>query len=889
MEDEVATLLANLSQLPPNGYLIPNPTPAPEQATRDDIAPLLSEAISELQASQQRRVRPPPQEGYTTKGTARKRQALACERCRIKKRKCDGVKPVCGNCTKARNKFDNICTYPEHPRRKGPRSGYRDALLQRLDEITGLLKTENGQNSASGENSQDENDMDEDSEQDRSMAGPSYTMHQQYETMPDMTYYEPYQILPPSTPSQLYPISPGSSGSSEEEVKQSESPPSQPPVSQHEPLVNQASYPNVVSPGTSAILHLESMLFEEQTSMVVRGSTPSDGPILEFPFGNLFSDFFVPGHQPFGNQPIITQIDLEPMSPLRMSMSPPPVSNDDDLKSHLIAVYFTFVATTTPVLHEPTFFANWKPVNRHPDYLLNAMYALAAKFSLHPELYKEPYGNPKKASQMFATLASDALQDAHSSESLPAAEACSLLASTSYGDGNGNDALAWIMTAVRMAQKMLVDRNDTDTITSATRLVGWQSLDLSPSEREIRRRIWAMLLRVDTYSTMGSGFPPLIYEGDYTYLLESGPRTASSMSVISSSQSATLAGFELWQKVVHEDPKHTIWDNVRGAPKATNPWVEYAPRREAAEMAHIQIAMILRRVYRHVFSEKRRGNFQNPGVLSVVSIFPAESDTRTIHDAMIELYASLPSDIKPFDSFADFCDGVPAAIAGNATAAASVAPGIILEFLWGVSTLHLDHVDHPERVFKTRLGERPLRVSSRDMVILAERAARFIVTSIYKSSGIAIPPFSTREPSTGGIDTSAPPASWCIVRSPMFSCCMFSIYGGVLSALAVPSHIVSSSILRPGDQLQKEETLRVLEACQRTAIPVMEATGRIWPISAMYSSRLRKIVEAVALKIIGIATQQPVDGVVRPPTVASTMEISQHDGGIVGQKNSICQ
>ena len=86
---------------------------------------------------------------------------------------------------------------------------------------------------------------------------------------------------------------------------------------------------------------------------------------------------------PLGTQPVITQLDVDASSPLRISTTPiNPL--DDPLKSHLISIYFNYVTATTPALHEATFFADLKPVNRHPDYLLDAIYGLACLFSQHP-------------------------------------------------------------------------------------------------------------------------------------------------------------------------------------------------------------------------------------------------------------------------------------------------------------------------------------------------------------------------------------------------------------------------------------------------------------------------------------------------------------------------
>jgi hypothetical protein len=53
---------------------------------------------------------------------------IACNICRRRKLKCDGVFPSCGRCT--RLKHD--CTYDERRRKSGPRRGYVKGLENRL-------------------------------------------------------------------------------------------------------------------------------------------------------------------------------------------------------------------------------------------------------------------------------------------------------------------------------------------------------------------------------------------------------------------------------------------------------------------------------------------------------------------------------------------------------------------------------------------------------------------------------------------------------------------------------------------------------------------------------------------------------------------------------------
>ncbi|PGG98464.1 hypothetical protein GX51_06808 [Blastomyces parvus] len=67
----------------------------------------------------------------------RKRALLACDFCRQRKRRCDGSKPVCGNCSEA----EAECRYQELPIQSLESSAISSAISRRLDSIETLLKS----------------------------------------------------------------------------------------------------------------------------------------------------------------------------------------------------------------------------------------------------------------------------------------------------------------------------------------------------------------------------------------------------------------------------------------------------------------------------------------------------------------------------------------------------------------------------------------------------------------------------------------------------------------------------------------------------------------------------------------------------------------------------
>ncbi|KAH9926254.1 uncharacterized protein BXZ73DRAFT_102937 [Epithele typhae] len=57
-----------------------------------------------------------PSQPLTVDGKPRERVCVACNRCRVRKLRCDGAKPACLSC---QHSAGEVCVYPDHPRRRG--------------------------------------------------------------------------------------------------------------------------------------------------------------------------------------------------------------------------------------------------------------------------------------------------------------------------------------------------------------------------------------------------------------------------------------------------------------------------------------------------------------------------------------------------------------------------------------------------------------------------------------------------------------------------------------------------------------------------------------------------------------------------------------------------
>ncbi|KIW42860.1 uncharacterized protein PV06_06368 [Exophiala oligosperma] len=68
--------------------------------------------------------------------TTRKRAAMACDFCRLRKTKCDNARPKCGNC----RHHNATCVYTENTEASAPEDDANTNVMHRLDEIKYLLQ-----------------------------------------------------------------------------------------------------------------------------------------------------------------------------------------------------------------------------------------------------------------------------------------------------------------------------------------------------------------------------------------------------------------------------------------------------------------------------------------------------------------------------------------------------------------------------------------------------------------------------------------------------------------------------------------------------------------------------------------------------------------------------
>ncbi|TPX37305.1 hypothetical protein SeMB42_g06951 [Synchytrium endobioticum] len=175
----------------------------------------------------------------------------------------------------------------------------------------------------------------------------------------------------------------------------------------------------------------------------------------------------------------------------------------------LIDVYFEHIHPQLPCafVHEPTFRAT---IPKQRPLLLNAMYAVAARFSKHTAL-QMPRGCENQAGEAFYQRAKSMLYMNVDSPSLDSV--CALILLTIYAIGTGPDPSgsvsgAWMYSGMATRMAMFLDLNvdpDSDFCRHRYSHLPWLI-------KERRRRIWWACYIFDRYAAWGADRPTLVDE-----------------------------------------------------------------------------------------------------------------------------------------------------------------------------------------------------------------------------------------------------------------------------------------------------------------------------------------------------------------------------------------
>jgi hypothetical protein len=171
-----------------------------------------------------------------------------------------------------------------------------------------------------------------------------------------------------------------------------------------------------------------------------------------------------------------------------------------NVATHFISLYFERIYPFHPIPHRALFMDRLqKPMNNPFLILLNAIYALACKFS-HDEAIRDLYGEKRSAGRIFYDRAKAILNECFDESSHTTVEA--LIIMSQFQHGSGENMSSWLLSgmAIRMAQDLGLHRDMS------------KSKDSNGAENEARKRVWWACFFNDTMSSAVMGRPLSIDE-----------------------------------------------------------------------------------------------------------------------------------------------------------------------------------------------------------------------------------------------------------------------------------------------------------------------------------------------------------------------------------------
>ncbi|KAJ3245383.1 hypothetical protein HDU78_009483 [Chytriomyces hyalinus] len=457
-----------------------------------------------------------------------------------------------------------------------------------------------------------------------------------------------------------------------------------------------------------------------------------------------------------------------------------------ELDEHLVMLYFAFLSTKIFMFHEPAFFANLYPQNKHPSFLIYSICAMACLFSDHKGIAE--FGTTRNCCADYASRAvkemnHDVISDIDN-DSIEAVQSLLLLAVIEYSFNQPVKAYRKMVTAIQMSIRLKLDQEDPNVAMNPLSIWPEKTQFYSPEKLMVRRKVWEFCMYFDTCIGLAGGLPLVIYEAAYMYLL-SPPKCqevearleAMDQSKLDAGEKAKLKkvkdllarekaktdeGLRHFKHCLANPPTETVFE-------ALNMHVKVRPQ-EIYDKYHLvmnQLSFILHRVIRLNYTVRTAGKppsnaffpgqsiHSNPGLSIVQSIIPPPQDAISIHDALIDFYSVLPPEYKPFLSLAQFYPIHPSndheddhpVFAPEYDPTPIHTISIVTNFLSALVTLHLPRTDDTRPAFKIDSGlDGYKKVTSAQVVFLARKGMVFLVRGLLPRMTQGMVTFEQQQP-----------------------------------------------------------------------------------------------------------------------------------------------
>ena len=743
----------------------------------------------------------------------RKRQSQSCDRCKLKKRKCDGNHP-CANCAKA----GADCTMNVEQKKRGPkRPGYHDIETSNLSDNVKNIKNVNSNLMSAN---YDSNSPYGDSSMvfgDSLNFGQTSSYHSIFDNVNDSllqfdTDFVSNFAIDPSLqlstfvkPSKFNPAPVPSQSIQQQPIK-------------IDPVV--LNYYTQLNPKLDVQQELDLFL---AATLQAPTNEASDLSIPELP--GITASFYL----------------------------------------HLISMFFTYFHNAFPLLDETVFFENLIPSNKHSQMLLSVIYAIGCRYSRSPQLYQTPFFSPQKAYSYFIkraltlTPAPETWQNVDV-DTISICQAAVLLASCDVHSHSQH----WMVfgMAVRQVLRFEMGRERvTNDFLSLCSAYDKFHVNCTPDERKRYlqlTRLWWCTLVNDLNFSLTTDSDLLINEVDFTVdpslFLPANTQTVNNLKEIPTQRTFRITDDERrmhhdkWMPFLSGFPT----DSIFGASDISGGWKEKTFGlfqvghlfSDPSQMGIIaQLSVISRQIIRY---SKRHA--KEVEMRKEASDFLVNTNEKVLefHNSLIKFYENLPPKHKVWNSLDDLLlqkceDKERNVFAGQSKRLETQSVVINLLFFATLSILHQCNA------YKTSLLLATAECG------IANATASFQVTSNSKATSNSIGLLKVAHQGQLSIlekayGTITPPSITQVPPSEL-------VGSSLIPALLIPCAMAllldrstSTLLTEPRKMEVNGDSNSHIISLESYLLPVLDNIGQVWESAYFHAANIRKIVERIRSK-----------------------------------------
>lgn len=450
-----------------------------------------------------------------------RRQTHSCDRCRVKKRRCDAAYPACSNCLSAGAE----CTFIVEQKKRGPKADI--GKIHTPASISKSTTKKHGVHVLLSNHEFQKNLLDQ--KQHPTMHHPPPTFAANH-----MTDYSSVSSSS-NMPSHMAEYSQASSGYSEETNSNT---PNVPNYYSHPSLHNRNHMADYSASSSSSLPETVFRMKKERGHARTHSSSSTVSMISNSDDSGM-PDYVTKNMSVVIPATISTRQPVAPVTitgPQSAAEAPTPVlttplhskeslmlSDLPDIPTefylHLIQLFFLYFHSSLPIMSEAQFFADLLPQNKHHPMLLNVIYSIGCLFSSSPICLMPPLYTPQRASEFFANraagyISTSSIKTQAALEQLSICQATLLLSIVDSSTSKSLRSFTQSGMGIRLAQKLdlaVVACNKNDFYSDFNGLPN----TLNMHEIMERKCTWSAAFIIDTYLSITTGMNFIINENDY--------------------------------------------------------------------------------------------------------------------------------------------------------------------------------------------------------------------------------------------------------------------------------------------------------------------------------------------------------------------------------------